>query len=145
MSKSCIPFEIGEWIRDCPRSLPREERIAMGTCASPPADHLAGVLFSNLQNVKADHFATMVPRMLLEMRQAPSGPVFGLFCAVSAVVMGIQTYKGWKGGWAYNGRTSRAYKKDSPKQFYLWFTLQVLMVIALAIFAIDAVTGFLPH
>lgn len=75
----------------------------------------------------------------------PTGPVFGIFCAGAAVVMGMQTYRGLKEGWAYNGHTSRAFKKDEPGKFYFWISLQIGAVVFLAGMAIYNFASMVPQ
>lgn len=73
-----------------------------------------------------------------EAKGIPTGPVFVFFCAVGAVLMGMQTYQGYKEGWAYNGRTSRVYKAEEPRKFRVWLTIQTFFVIFLASLSVYA-------
>ena len=75
---------------------------------------------------------------LFEAKGVPTGPVFGFFCAVGAVVMGMQTYQGYKEGWAYNGRTSRVYKVEQPRKYRLWLAVQIFFVIFLSSLSVYA-------
>lgn len=73
-----------------------------------------------------------------EAKGVPTGPVFGIFCAVGAVLMGMQTYQGFIEGWAYNGRTSRVYKSEEPRKYRFWLTAQIFFVIFLASLSVYA-------
>lgn len=74
--------------------------------------------------------------MMFDPKGVPTGPVFGVFCAGAAVLMGFQMFQGFREGWAYNGRTSRVYKKDQPTKYFIWLSVQMVFVIFLSAMAI---------
>jgi hypothetical protein len=78
--------------------------------------------------------------VMLGQRDAPTGPGFGMFCAIAALVMAYQTIHTYRNGYLYCGRTERVYRKDSPKRFKLWVVIQTSFVLFLAAFS---VYGFL--
>lgn len=71
-------------------------------------------------------------------REAPKGPCFGVFCAVAAVIMGMQTYDGYKAGYMYTGRTTKVYRDKNPLKFKIWFGIQSFFVIVLAVLSVVA-------
>ena len=79
--------------------------------------------------------------ILFETKDVPTGPVFGLFCLISAIVMGMQTYQSYKEGRVYNGRTSRVLKSEEPVKYRVWLSGQTLLVVLLTLFAVYA---FIP-
>lgn len=76
--------------------------------------------------------------ILFQAQGVPTGPIFGLFCAVAAVMMGMQTFQGFKEGWAYNGRTSRVYNAEQPLKYRVWLAVQIFFVVFLASLSIYA-------
>jgi hypothetical protein len=74
--------------------------------------------------------------LLIFVREAPTGPVFGLFCAIAAIVMASQTISTYRRGFMYCGRTDRAYRAQDPKRFRLWLIIQTIFVVALASFSL---------
>jgi hypothetical protein len=73
-------------------------------------------------------------------REAPSGPAFGFFCAVGALVMAAQTVHTYRNGFMYCGFTEKVYRKDNPKKFNFWFGIQISFVLLLIA---GSVYGFL--
>lgn len=76
--------------------------------------------------------------IFFEPKSVPTGPAFGVFCLIGAIVMGMQTYQGYKEGWAYNGRTSRVLKAEEPVKYRVWLSVQTLLVIFLTLCAVYA-------
>ena len=77
---------------------------------------------------------------LLTQRDMPSGPIFGLFCAIAAIAMASQTINAYRNGFMYRGRTEKVYRKDNPTRFKLWLGIQTSFVLFLAAMS---VYGFL--
>lgn len=76
----------------------------------------------------------------LASRDMPSGPVFGLFCAIAAIAMAAQTYSSYRKGFMYCGPIQVVYRKDNPKGFRFWLVIQLGFVLILGAFS---VYGFL--
>ena len=83
----------------------------------------------------------MIMTLLLFAREAPTGPVFGVFCAVGAIVMASQTVSTYRRGFMYRGRSDRVYRNKDPKGFQRWLFVQSGFVIALAALSVFAFLG----
>jgi hypothetical protein len=68
---------------------------------------------------------------MLAPRDAPSGPGFGLFCAIAAIGMAAQTYITYRKGYVYSGRTQVVHRKDGLWKFRIWLCVHILFVIFL--------------
>jgi hypothetical protein len=77
---------------------------------------------------------------MLTQGEMPSGPAFGLFCALAAIAMAFQTANAYRNGFMYCGRTEKAYRKDNPTRFKFWLVIQTLFVL---FFVAMSVYGFL--
>ena len=73
-------------------------------------------------------------------QEMPSGPVFGLFCAIAAVAMAFQTLNAYRGGFMYRGRSEKVFRNEEPMKFKLWLTVQASFVL---FFVAMSVYGFL--
>ena len=77
---------------------------------------------------------------MLTQRDMPSGPAFGLFCAIAAIAMAFQTVNSYRDGFMYCGRTEKVYRKDNPTKFKVWLVIQTSFVL---FFVAMSVYGFL--
>lgn len=77
---------------------------------------------------------------MFTQRDMPSGPAFGLFCAVAAIALAGQTFYTYRNGFVYRGRSEKVYRNDEPKRFKRWLGIQASFVL---FFAAMAVYGFL--
>lgn len=77
---------------------------------------------------------------MLTQGEMPSGPAFGLFCAVAAIAMGFQTVNSYRNGFMYCGLTEKVYRKDNSVKFKVWLMIQTSFVI---FFVAMSVYGFL--
>ena len=77
--------------------------------------------------------------MLIQL-DMPSGPAFGLFCAIAAIAMAFQTINSYGNGYMYCGPTERVYRKDNPTKFKLWLVIQTSFIF---FFVALSVYGFL--
>ena len=83
----------------------------------------------------------MITSLLVFAREAPTGPVFGVFCAVAAIVMASQTLSTYRRGFMYRGRSDRVYRSEDPKGFRRWLLVQSSFVVALTVFSVLAFLG----
>ena len=79
----------------------------------------------------------------LEGRGLNGALIYGSFFLVTATAMGIQTIRGAREGWAYCGRTERAYRKDDPRRYRFWLRVQWGFVAFFAAAAILFYSGIM--
>ncbi len=74
--------------------------------------------------------------IILLGKEFPTGPLIGTFFALSTIAIAMQTYKTYKAGYMYCGRTERAYRKDDIGSYRFWFAVQIGFSLMLAVFAL---------
>ena len=70
-------------------------------------------------------------------RSNPHGAAFGVFCLLAAAGLAAQSYITYQKGYVYCGRTQVVRRKDHPRKFAFFVSVQmffVIMLIALSVF-----------
>jgi hypothetical protein len=75
---------------------------------------------------------------ILIRREVPTGLGFGLFFAIGAIAMAIQTVKAYRSGFMYCGRTEKVYRNQDSVRFKIWLVIQMSFVLFLTAFSIYA-------
>jgi hypothetical protein len=76
--------------------------------------------------------------IMLTLREVPTGIFWGLFFAISAILMATQTIKSYRKRFMYCGRTERVYRDKNPVKFKIWCVIQTFFVVFLISFSLYA-------